>query len=93
METNNNKIKTVRVSRKTDPKQLAISLIYSLDQGLTVKAYSIVEASKILCKALAMMNLFQQGKNIKYDFQPTLEYMKDDTGTIKNVLCWTINMY
>lgn len=82
------KTKTVRVSSKTNPKQLATSLIYSLDEGYQVKAIAIGESIKTLAKALAMINLFS--RDSKYDFQPMLEYMKDDSDIFKNVLTWTI---
>ena len=83
------KVKIIRVSSKTDPKQLAYSMKYSLAENLQIKAYAIGESIKVLNKALAMLNIFTRNKNL-FDFQPSLEYTTDDNGVIKNVLVWNI---
>lgn len=79
------KIKEVRVSAKTDPKQLATSIRYSLKDKFTVRAYSLGEASLVLFKALALLNIIKDNDEI-YDFQPILEYKMDKKGDIKNFL-------
>lgn len=79
------KIKEVKVSAKTDPKLLATSFKYSINEGYIIKAYALGEAVKVLFKAIAMLNLFD-GKENSYDFQPILEYKKDSYGIIKNFI-------
>lgn len=86
------KFKIFKISAKTDPKQLATSIIYAVSAGEVIKAISIGESIKVLSKALAMVNLFSGENGTKYDFQPNLEYMPDNDGNIKNALTWTIKL-
>lgn len=83
--------KIVKVSRKTDPKQLATSMLYSLKEGYEIEAVALGESIIVLTKALCMMNMFKEPE-LKIDFQPKMKYVKDQEDEIKNSVSFTINL-
>lgn len=84
-------IKEVKVSVKTDPKQLATSILYALKEDKVVKAIALGQAIIVLTKSLAILNLIKD-KQMKFDFQPEMQYI---TGTgdlnIHNAVVFTIS--
>lgn len=79
-------IKEIRVSAKTNVKMLASSIIYSLEEGLTVKAISIGEAIRTLTFAIALINTAEE-KTYDIDINLKIEYVKTNTG-IKDAIVW-----
>ena len=81
--------KEVRVSSKTDPKQLAVSILFSLKEGKEIRAISIGEAVKTMAKAVAMIDVL--AKNIKFNLSLKYEYIETKDG-IKNAIVWTLSI-
>jgi len=78
-----------RVSNKTDPKQLATSIIYSIESGNIVKVGCIGESAKVLMKALGMITVF--GKD--FYFKPDLDSQKvGEDGKFQTIMvCYVSN--
>lgn len=81
-------ITEVKVSSKTDPKSLATSIIYSLNDNLIVKAISIGEAIKTAAKAVAMIRMILP-EETELDLEVRFEYINTEMG-IKNAIVWLI---
>lgn len=88
MTSHNKPIKEVRVSSKTNPKQIATSILYSLNEGKLVRAVSIGESIKTLTKSIALLNTIKP-KDIRIDFQPKFEYIETNEG-IANAVVWFV---
>lgn len=85
----NNNVKEVKVSQKTDPKQLATSIIYSLKDNKTIKAMALGQAIMVLTKAVCMVNLFKD-EDMDIQFIPEMQYKTADDLTIRNFVVFTI---
>lgn len=85
------KIIMFRVSKRTNPKSLASSIVYSLSEDSLIKITSIGDSAMIVVKSLAIINAFK-GSDVIYISQPNLEYIKDDSGTIKSAIVWTVEV-
>lgn len=80
-------IKEIKVSSKTDPKQLASSIALFIQDGYSVKATAIGEALKNILKAIALMNTFEHSLDV-YDFQPQMGYIETPTGIMPAVVIY-----
>lgn len=86
-ESINNNIKVTKVGIKTNPHTLGISLMYSLNSGLTIKAYAIGDACKTLMKGIAYLNSQFPGS---LDFQPNVEIIEDNEKNLREAVTVTI---
>lgn len=85
------KINMFRVSKSTNPKSLASSIVHSLSEDSLIKITSIGYSAMIVVKSLAIINAFKDS-DVIYIAQPNLEYIKDDSGTIKSAIVWTVEV-
>lgn len=77
-----------KVSNNTEPKQLATSIIYSVDDGKEVKVSAIGESAKVMLKALGLITVF--GK--QYHFKPDLDSQRvGDDGKIQTIMVCYVN--
>lgn len=84
-------INMFRVSKSTNPKSLASSIVHSLNEDSIIKITSIGDSAMVVVKAFAIINSFKSS-DVIYIFQPNLEYIKDDSGAIKSAIVWTAEM-
>lgn len=84
-------VKEVKVSTKTEQKNLAASISYSLKEGNIVKCIALVQAIMVLTRAICLVNIFK-GEDLKLDFQPSLEYINCNDLEIHNAVVFVIKI-
>ena len=84
-----NKIKEMKVSKRTSPKLLATSILFALEDGCTIKITTIGDiASSISVKAIALANGIIKGEyELHINIQNTVVNTK---AGVTNAILWTI---
>lgn len=84
-------MKSVRVSKLSEPQKVASSILYILEGGENVEVMALGLSSAILIKACALVNNLNSGK-MHLIYVPSMEYVEDKFGDCKSAVKMLISL-